>query len=108
VSWTCVLALAATVAYAADRAIVASPLEAQPGAAATSAARVSDASAPIGSTVTLSSVDVEGTRTTIVCLTSPDRVKADVVAIEPEDVATVATNLCRPFPEMIIRPGDPY
>ena len=99
--WTCVLALSATVACAGDKAILSGSPGAPPGGAATSISAVPTESAMIGGTLTLSSVDGDGTRATLVCLRS-----ADVLAIKATDIgATAVANLCRPSTEIIIRRG---
>ena|ERR1051326_741347 len=55
---------------------------------------VASASTSTDIAVMLFSVDEEGTRRSVVCLTTRDRVAASVLELNPDDMATVAAHLC--------------
>jgi hypothetical protein len=83
-----------TIAHAAEQALVGSPWWAGPAQQGGQAPRVASALTSRSTVVHLSSVDDRGTQVSVVCLTTPDRVSADDLAINPEDMATVIANLC--------------
>jgi hypothetical protein len=103
-----ILALSGAVAYAADKALVASPWWTGPEGRVSSPLAAPAVSAPKDAIITLSLVDDAGTRTTIVCLAPPDRIKADVLVIAAEDMAGVVANLCKPSTDVVVQPGFPY
>jgi hypothetical protein len=85
------------VAYIAGQALVASPSWAQ---AAPEAERTTGAASNSTSTdivLMLSSVDSAGTPMSVVCISTRNRVAADVLVVSPQDMATVVAHLCKPF-----------
>jgi hypothetical protein len=95
--WACVLVLSMIVAYIAGQALVASPSWAQ---AAQEAERTTGAASNSTSTdivLMLSSVDSAGTPMSVVCISTRNRVAADVLVVSPQDMATVVAHLCKPF-----------
>ena len=73
--WVSVLVASATIAYAAEQALVGSSGWARPAQQDGRAPPVASASTS-RSTVNLSSVDGDGKRMSVVCLTNPDRASA--------------------------------
>ena len=95
--WACVLVLSMIVAYIAGQALVASPSWAQ---AAQEAERTTGAASSSTSTdivLMLSSVDSAGTPMSVVCISTRNRVAADVLVVSPQDMPTVVGHLCKPF-----------
>jgi hypothetical protein len=45
----------------------------------------------------LSSVDSAGTPMSVVCISTRNRVAADVLVVSPQDMPTVVAHLCKPF-----------
>ena len=56
----------------------------------------------------LLSVDGADKRLNVVCLTTQDRVSADVLAINPQDMAAVVANICKPPTEAVQQLGNPF
>ncbi len=104
-AWTRVLILSLTIALAAERAFASSSWFADAAQQVGQVPTFANASTSRDTVVTLSSVDAEGTRTSVVCLTTEDRVSVDVLAINPEDMAAVVANLCTPPNEAVLQPG---
>ena len=94
--WACVLVLSMIVAYIAGQALVASSL----AQAAQEAERTTGAASSSTSTdivLMLSSVDSAGTPMSVVCISTRNRVAADVLVVSPQDMPTVVAHLCKPF-----------
>jgi hypothetical protein len=105
--WACVLVLSATVASAADRGIVGSPWLVARAQQVGPSATPASASMSIDTVVTLSSVVADGTQVSVVCHTSPDRISADALALNPEVLANVVAHLCKPSSEAVLRVDSP-
>ena len=94
--WACVLVLSMIVAFIAGQALVASSL----AQAAQEAERTTGAASSSTSTdivLMLSSVDSAGTPMSVVCISTRNRVAADVLVVSPQDMPTVVAHLCKPF-----------
>ena len=104
---TCLLILSLTIASAAERALASSSWFADAAQQVGQVPTLANASTSAGTVVMLSSVDGAGKRLNIVCLTTQDRVSADVLAINSEDMAAVVANLCTPPNEAVLQPGIP-
>ena len=106
-AWTCVLILSLTIALAAERAFASSSWFADAAQQVGRVPTLANASTSAGTVVMLSSVDGARKRLNVVCLTTQDRVSADVLAIYSEDMAAVVANLCTPPNEAVLQPGIP-
>jgi hypothetical protein len=106
-AWTCVLILLLTIALAAERALASSSWFADAAQQVGQVPTLATPSTSADTAVMLSSVDGAGKRLNVVCLTTQDRVSADVLAINPEDMAAVVANLCKPPTEAVMQPGIP-
>ena len=96
-AWAGVLVLSVTVAQIAGQALVASPSWAQGAQQVERTTAVASASTSTDTVVMLSSVDSAGTPMSVICLSTRDRVAADVLVLSPQDMPSVVGHVCKPF-----------
>jgi hypothetical protein len=90
--WACVVILSASLARAAEQALI----QYLPEQANVSGLLATPAPSAFGrqNWVTLTSVDALGSLTSFTCLTSPDRVSTDVLGERAEDLDSLVSALC--------------
>jgi hypothetical protein len=93
--WTCVLVVSGTVAYAGEQALQRNSLEIAAASTASGMATATEATGAraVGGSqwVLLWSVNPE---TRASCLTTRDRVSADMIHVHPEDLERLAAEVC--------------
>jgi hypothetical protein len=97
--WACVLVLSGSLAQAAEQALVGNPRNRPVELVATTQPDTDTALAgvPAGAAqwVLLTSLDATGAQTRLHCLTTRDRVAADVLEVHAADLRQVASELCQ-------------